>query len=461
MTGPLVVIGDILLDVDLDGSSERQCPDAPAPVLDLQRRRLRAGGAGLAALLAARDGTPVQLITGLGRDDAADTLLELLDDVEVLPQPLRGSTVIKTRIRLGDLPLVRVDSGDGTAGAGRLTTAATAAIEAAGAVLVSDYGRGLAWQPELRALLADRRATVPLVWDPHPRGARPVPGATLVTPNSAEAESTTPGAPHEHARGRDVCRIWSADAAAVTVGADGAVLTCAGASTSRRIAVPTELVAGPGSDTCGAGDRFASAAAAALRRGLALEAALEEAVAAAGSFVLAGAASAHSSVRSAQGPVIPIASPTTDAETLIARTRRSGGRIVATGGCFDLVHRGHVALLERARELGDLLVVCLNSDASVRRAKGPDRPLVNERDRARVLASLTSVDAVAVFDEDTPATLLERLRPDVWVKGRDYADHHLPESEVVIRHGGRVVLLPLVDGYSTTRLVAAAAPAAV
>jgi rfaE bifunctional protein nucleotidyltransferase chain/domain len=117
-----------------------------------------------------------------------------------------------------------------------------------------------------------------------------------------------------------------------------------------------------------------------------------------------------------------------------------------------------VTLLERARELGDLLVVCLNSDTSVRRAKGPGRPVVTEHDRARVLNALAAVDAVAVFDEDTPAALLERIRPDIWVKGHDYADRELPETDVVTRHGGRVVLLPLVDGYSTTRLVGAARP---
>jgi rfaE bifunctional protein nucleotidyltransferase chain/domain len=142
-----------------------------------------------------------------------------------------------------------------------------------------------------------------------------------------------------------------------------------------------------------------------------------------------------------------------DAFAMVERVRRAGGRVVATGGCFDLLHRGHVTLLTQARALGDALVVCLNSDDSVRRAKGDGRPLVTQEDRARVLSALECVDGVVVFDEATPTELLARLRPDVWVKGSDYSHQEMPEAEVVRRAGGRIVLLPVVDGYSTTRLV--------
>jgi rfaE bifunctional protein nucleotidyltransferase chain/domain len=143
----------------------------------------------------------------------------------------------------------------------------------------------------------------------------------------------------------------------------------------------------------------------------------------------------------------------TDAFEVADRVRRAGGRLVATGGCFDLLHRGHISLLNQARALGDALVVCLNSDASVRRAKGAGRPLVPQEDRAKVLNALAAVDGVAVFEEKTPTSLLARLQPDIWVKGEDYANHILPEADVVERNGGRVVLLPVVPGYSTTGLV--------
>jgi D-beta-D-heptose 7-phosphate kinase / D-beta-D-heptose 1-phosphate adenosyltransferase len=142
-----------------------------------------------------------------------------------------------------------------------------------------------------------------------------------------------------------------------------------------------------------------------------------------------------------------------DAQALVERVRGAGGTVVATGGCFDLLHAGHVAMLEAARALGDCLVVCLNSDDSVRRLKGRDRPLVHEEDRAAILRALAAVDGVIMFDEATPHAVLSRLRPDIWAKGGDYAPEQLPETETVRRWGGDVVILPYVDGRSTTRLL--------
>ncbi|MCW2852933.1 MAG: hldE, partial [Nocardioides sp.] len=141
----------------------------------------------------------------------------------------------------------------------------------------------------------------------------------------------------------------------------------------------------------------------------------------------------------------------------LAAIRAAGGTVVATGGCFDLLHAGHVATLEAARALGDCLVVCLNSDDSVRRLKGPGRPLVPQQDRARVLEALEPVDAVLVFDEDTPTEVLRDLRPDVWVKGGDYAGAELPEAALLQEWGGVSVVVPYLDGRSTTRLVSTAA----
>jgi rfaE bifunctional protein nucleotidyltransferase chain/domain len=142
-----------------------------------------------------------------------------------------------------------------------------------------------------------------------------------------------------------------------------------------------------------------------------------------------------------------------DADAVAAAVRAAGGTVVATGGCFDLLHPGHIRTLEAARALGDCLVVCVNSDASVRRLKGAGRPVVSEADRAAVLRALRCVDAVLVFEEDTPAAALERLRPHVWAKGGDYAGRALPEAAVLERWGGQAVVLPFVDGKSSTRLI--------
>jgi rfaE bifunctional protein nucleotidyltransferase chain/domain len=146
-----------------------------------------------------------------------------------------------------------------------------------------------------------------------------------------------------------------------------------------------------------------------------------------------------------------------DACEMARRVRERGGRVVATGGCFDLLHAGHVGTLEAARALGDCLIVCLNSDASIRRLKGSDRPLVQQEERARVLRALRWVDAVVVFDEDTPAAVLERLRPDVFAKGGDYRLEELPEARLLARWGGETAILPFVEGRSTTRLLEEAA----
>ncbi|EFH30865.1 bifunctional ADP-heptose synthase [Streptomyces pristinaespiralis ATCC 25486] len=154
-------------------------------------------------------------------------------------------------------------------------------------------------------------------------------------------------------------------------------------------------------------------------------------------------------------PVAP-----TDPFALVESVRARGGTVVATGGCFDLLHAGHVGLLESARRIGDCLIVCVNSDASITRRKGPGRPLNPVEDRVRVLAGLGCVDAVAVFEEDTPIALLSRLRPDVWVKGGDYSVEDLPEAGVVRAWGGQAVVLPYLDGRSTTLLAHRAAESA-
>jgi rfaE bifunctional protein nucleotidyltransferase chain/domain len=176
------------------------------------------------------------------------------------------------------------------------------------------------------------------------------------------------------------------------------------------------------------------------------------AVIAASSFVAAGGAGRIGSPEPQRsGCLEPVESE--GAQTIIARVRAAGGTVVATGGCFDLLHAGHVRMLRAARALGDCLIVCLNSDSSVRRVKGSDRPLVPEEDRAAVLGALGCVDAVVLFDERTPEAVLERLRPDVFAKGGDYAVSELPEARLLARWGGRAVILPYVAGRSTTRLI--------
>jgi D-beta-D-heptose 7-phosphate kinase/D-beta-D-heptose 1-phosphate adenosyltransferase len=459
--GPLVVLGDSLLDIDIDGEANRLSPEAPVPVVDVSRQRRRPGGAGLAALLAARSGGDVILVTAIGVDDHGHALRNLLaDHLEICALPLDGSTVSKCRIAAGEVPMLRIDSGSGQAGRGPLPAEVVRTIAGAGAILVADYGRGVADLPGIQRALLPKTNSVPVIWDPHPRGPHPVRGCTLVTPNATEARLFS-RAEHPGEQGRQLCVQWHARAVAVTVGGRGAVLTEADPPRTRHLPPPDFPQVGHGRvDTLGAGDQFAVAAALALLEGADAREAVEAAVCSAAQFVQAGGAAAVSTT-SADPTNLAARTPertggSDDAFEVAARVRRSGGRLVATGGCFDLLHRGHISLLTQARALGDALVVCLNSDASVRRAKGAGRPVVSQQDRAAVLAALAAVDGVAIFEEKTPAALLSRLQPDLWVKGTDYADCVLPEAEVVERLGGRVVLLPVVPGYSTTHLVHAA-----
>jgi D-beta-D-heptose 7-phosphate kinase / D-beta-D-heptose 1-phosphate adenosyltransferase len=225
--------------------------------------------------------------------------------------------------------------------------------------------------------------------------------------------------------------------------------------------IPTPDMPAGRTDTCGAGDRYSVAAAMELADGRDALSAATAAVDAASRFVAAGGAAGVSSAMAlpTEFGLAPTANAVTGMPAVLAladRIRARRGTLVATGGCFDLLHTGHVSLLRRARELGDALVVLINSDESVRALKGPGRPVVSESDRARVLSALGCVDGVAIFDDDSPAPSLERLRPDIWVKGGDYTGLPLPEADVVTRHGGEVVLLPTVPGYSSSKLIAAA-----
>ncbi len=458
MTATLVVAGDALLDRDVDGNVERLCPDAPVPVLDERTRRARPGGAALAALLAAGDGLDVTLVTALGDDAPGRELAALLAAAGVALADLRldGSTPEKIRLRAGGRPLLRLDRGGG---APRAAGAAVRRMLAGGdALLVADYGRGVAALDAVREAAAvagrDRR---PVVWDPHPNGPVPVAGATLVTPNVSEARRFAAVAAADDLPGALTCAEaltarWEAQHVCVTCGPLGAVL----AGRDRpAVLLPAAPVAG--GDPCGAGDRFASRAAAALAAGDAAPAAARAAVSAASAFVAAGGAGAVGrGTHRTGGPGaagIPAPAAAGGAAGVAAAVRARGGTVVATGGCFDLLHPGHVQTLQTARSLGDCLVVLLNDDASVRSLKGAGRPVVGQAERAAVLAALGCVDAVELFGEDTPIAALERLRPDVWVKGGDYAGRELPESAALARWGGRAVVVPTLQGHSTTAIL--------
>lgn len=480
----LAVVGDSLLDREVRGTACRLTPDAPVPVVDVDEEWARPGGAGLAALLAARDGHRVRLVTGLADDPEARRLRCLLDaEVEVVALPFAGRTPVKERVRAAGQTLLRLDRGGlggprGAAGDGPVDRL-DELLAGCDAVLVADYGGGLTALPAVRTALRAAAARHPVVWDPHPRGEAPVSGVQVVTPNAAEARqfrdrldrpAAAPGAilgrgtADLRAAAEDAAalvRHWSVGAVAVTLGPGGALLSYGDGPPS---VLPGRPV--PAADTCGAGDQFAATVTAELGAGAVLPEAVASGVREAATFVACGAAAAlrvpaaaasgaaSSGAASSGAASSGAAGDPSTVDELVRTVRRAGGTVVATGGCFDVLHAGHVSVLTAARALGDCLVVCINSDDSVRRLKGGDRPVTVAEDRQRVLRALECVDAVVVFDEDTPEALLRRLRPHIWAKGGDYAHADLPEAAVLREWGGQAVLLPYLAGRSTSRLLA-------
>lgn len=288
----LVVVGDCLLDVDLVGSVTRLCPDAPAPVLDLDHERIRAGGAGLAAVLAAADGVQVTLVSSVAEDADGDQLRKQLAGVPAVLGPSVRSTPAKTRLLAGERCVGRIDRG----GKGITPTATDEMLDAvreADAVLVSDYGHGLTADERLRALLSELAGQIPVVWDPHPRGGDPVPGIAAATPNLAEANRAagpSTGSSNDDtdpvdqaARAAAALRSrWHARAIVVTIGSLGAIVhdgDLAHVAPARPVATL---------DPCGAGDRFASALATELMHGAGIARATRSAIECSGRFLAAG-----------------------------------------------------------------------------------------------------------------------------------------------------------------------------
>ncbi|MFF2840997.1 PfkB family carbohydrate kinase [Paenarthrobacter sp. NPDC057981] len=466
----ITVVGDLLLDVDINGTATRLSPDAPVPVVDVGDVRRRAGGAGLVATVLARDGHDVSLVTAVSDDDGASHLRRALAGVSVLAGTPQAPTPTKTRVRIGTHPMVRFDQGCDPAPVPSSTGEMLAAIASADAIVVADYGRGITANTDIRGALTDAARRIPVVWDPHPSGSDPVAGVSVVTPNLAEATATAKAAGSRggaEEAGRYLLDKWGSSSVLVTRGEDGALLLCSDGS-AESIPAPTTNV----SDPCGAGDRLAGSLAVHLATGFDLAQAAARAVedasaflAAGGAAALAGADPGDAADPSEVSPVVELkglelvdtADLHPDGVRLARSVRESGGTVVATGGCFDLLHAGHARTLAAARSMGDCLIVCLNSDQSVRRLKGAHRPIVSVEDRAELLLALECVDAVVVFGEDTPEACLTQIRPDIWVKGGDYAPEELPEARVLAAWGGHCVTVPFHPARSTSGLAAALA----
>jgi D-beta-D-heptose 7-phosphate kinase / D-beta-D-heptose 1-phosphate adenosyltransferase len=464
----LLVVGDAILDVWMSGRASRLCREAPVPVVTLNDRQEVPGGAANAAANGANLGARVTLLSVLGGDHAGARLRERLvaagvDVNDLVVQPTRG-TLLKQRVVADGQLLVRLDEGDEAPlrgrGARRLADHLAQSFAAHDAVLVSDYAAGTVG-PGLVAALARLQTTTPrvLVVDAKDPAAYRGVGATAVKPNYQEAtrllgldqvDATSRRVDQLEREGQRILPLLDAGVAAVTLDTEGALLFERDAPPYRTYAHPV-----PASKSTGAGDTFASVLTLALAAGCDLPAAGELASAAA-TVAVDQPGTASCSRSALQAAIASDRRQVTDLEQLrtrVARYRREGRRIVLTNGCFDLLHRGHVALLNQAKALGDVLVVAVNADASVRRLKGPGRPVNTLEDRMAVLAALSCIDHLLAFEDDSPAELLRVIRPDLLVKGGDYRRGGVPEGPLVERLGGRVEILPYLQNQSTTAMI--------
>ncbi len=464
----VLVVGDLMLDQYVWGDVSRISPEAPVPVLRSARRTDVAGGAANVAMNLVGLGAQVSLAGFVGSDESAETLRGLLrtagveiDAVCVWKRP----TISKTRIMAGRQQLMRLDVEAAelpfATEIDSLLQSLTAQIAAADGIILSDYAKGALPEPVCQHVITQaRKRDIPVLVDPKGSEFSKYRNATTICPNLQELSICT-GVPVQQmdtllAAGRALIPSLHLEYLTVTMSERGIRVVHSNAQQDLHAAAQAREVY----DVSGAGDTVIATLAAASAAKIDLESAIQLANVAAGIVVSRVGTVPIDRANLLATLSVELATSTqekvVDRAGLIARAaqwRDRGETIVFTNGCFDLLHVGHIMLLENAHRMGDHLVLGINSDASARRWKGPTRPIVGEKERARILAALASTDAIVIFDEDTPLATIEALRPNVLVKGGDYTEATVVGADLMRGWGGRVAIVPTVAGFSTTSLV--------
>ncbi|MEE8393141.1 MAG: D-glycero-beta-D-manno-heptose-7-phosphate kinase [Rhodospirillales bacterium] len=465
----VLCVGDVMLDRFVYGNVERISPEAPIPVLRVERETAMLGGAGNVVRNLVSLGAKVRFVSAVGDDAAGQEIKNLLEgDKKIIPALIAEKsrqTTIKTRLIAGAQQMLRADRETiepvSKATRNNLLEEAGRIISKVDVVVLSDYGKGVLTLELTRDLIAAaREAGKPVIVDPKGADYEHYRGANVLTPNrrelgQASRQPVTNGDEIATAANA-LIESCSVDAVLATRGQDGMTLVTAQGEVRHLAAEAREVY-----DVSGAGDTVAATLAAALGAGAGLADAAVLANAAAGIVVgkvgtacvyaddLA-AALLHHDISSAEAKVMSLR----PGLERIEKWRLDGLKIGFTNGCFDLLHPGHVSLLSQAAAACDRLVVGLNSDASAKRLKGDSRPVQSEAARAQVLASLASVHMVVIFSDDTPLKLIEAIQPDVLVKGADYAIGQVVGADLVKGYGGEVLLAKLEKGHSTTATIA-------
>lgn len=461
-SGNVTVIGDVMLDRFWSGGSRRISPEAPVPVVNVMSQEDRAGGAGNVAVNLAHLGIDVSLVGLCGQDDHARALRACVEATGVRwnVMPCGGETIVKLRVLSRNQQLLRMDFESPLASYGNDLFVGYARQHLADADLVvfSDYAKGSLSMVD-RLLEVCREMGKPTLVDPKGLDFERYRGATVLTPNLAELEAIVGPCNDETAllEKTETLRVsLDVQAILVTRSEAGMTLIQAGSPPQHLAASAREVY-----DVTGAGDTVIAVMAGCLSAGLPLSESARFANQAAGIVV---AKLGTASVTPAELRAIPTSEPRLSNKTgvmsesdllvEIEQAKLTGQRVVMTNGCFDILHPGHVSYLQQASAQGDLLVVAVNDDDSVRRLKGPSRPVNPTADRMAILAALACVEFVVPFSEDTPARLIEAVAPDVLVKGGDYKVEEIAGHESVLARGGRVITLDFVEGHSTSGMLA-------
>jgi D-beta-D-heptose 7-phosphate kinase/D-beta-D-heptose 1-phosphate adenosyltransferase len=463
----LLVVGDVMLDTYIWGEVGRISPEAPVPVVRAIDRSHRPGGAANVAMNLARLGAQTVLAGFTGSDENEKLLAESLRANGIAPIFVACDgfpTITKQRILSGQQQMLRLDSERmGARSPGdyeRLVSRVLDELPGCHAVVLSDYAKGTLTPEVCQAIIpAARKLDIPVLVDPKSADFSRYRGATTICPNLGELARALQSDAHDLKPLLDAAEALvqklDLEFLTATLGDKGIALVRPG----NCFVVPA--VARQVFDVSGAGDTVIAVLALCLASGLKPETAVELANVAAGIVVgkVGTVPVEKHELLAALAPQIALHAEdkVVTREELVQRVaswKANGERVVFTNGCFDLLHIGHITLMEQARRFGDRLIVAINSDTSARGLKGPGRPIVGERERARVLAALAAVDAVVVFGEPTPLELIVATRPDVIVKGGDYGVDTVVGAKEVMSWGGQVKIVPTVEGYSTTGLIA-------
>jgi D-beta-D-heptose 7-phosphate kinase/D-beta-D-heptose 1-phosphate adenosyltransferase len=464
----VAIVGEAMLDSYLHGTADRLSREAPVPIVTLDGRIDAPGGAANAAANVAALGARPSLISIAGTDGEGERLRVSLDRLGVETDGLlavRGRrTLAKQRVIAADQMLLRFDTGSveppPADAEDRLIEVVAEVAARSDLVVLSDYGYGVVSERLISALVELRDRLPPVVVDAkdlrrhrrlRPNAVKPNYGEACRLLGEREADTSAARERQIAASGERLLDVTGAQIAAVTIDTDGAFVFERGAPLHRTYARPASH-----SRAAGAGDTFVAAFALAIAAGAAAPVAAEIASAAAAIVVAKPGTSTCGldelvGAFGGGGKLIP---SDEELRRLVRGWRAAGRQVVFTNGCFDILHRGHVSYLNRAKGLGDVLLVAVNSDSSVRRLKGQDRPVNGLEDRLSVLAALSCVDHVIAFDDPSPERLIRAIRPDLFVKGGDYAYDSLPEAPLVEELGGTVRILPYLEERSTSSLIA-------